>query len=195
MIRQTQQQASDTRPLFHYTRKHYIASIMYSGLRLEGTNVLAAANKGNKQIDELAKGLLHQYNIIGRYVWLTKGDSAEVINANAHHSNDLPMLKTLQSNTVPIALSNDEGLDIVSWKVMKQQLMRKRKARLLIPSFEAVAKSCGDNVDDWYVCKTPIPTSHLSLHTEVWDDLFANGLNEQLVEHIATNGIDTLEAA
>lgn len=109
MIRQTQQQANDTRPLFHYTRKHYIASIMYSGLRLEGTNVLAAANKGNKQIDELAKGLLHQYNIIGRYVWLTKGDSAEVINANAHHSNDLPMLKTLQSNTVPIALSNDGG--------------------------------------------------------------------------------------
>ena len=96
MIRQTQQQANDTRPLFHYTRKHYIASIMYSGLRLEGTNVLAAANKGNKQIDELAKGLLHQYNIIGRYVWLTKGDSAEVINANAHHSNDLPMLKTLE---------------------------------------------------------------------------------------------------
>ena len=49
MIRQTQQQANDTRPLLHYTRKHYIASIMYSGLRLEGTNVLAAANKGNKQ--------------------------------------------------------------------------------------------------------------------------------------------------
>lgn len=195
MIRQTQKQEKDTRPLRHFTRKHYIASIMCSGLRLEGTNVLAAASEGNKQLDELAKGLRRQYNIIGRYVWLTKGDSAEVINASAHLSNDLSLLKTLQSNTVPLWINSDEGLDIVSWKVMKQQLMRKRKARLLIPSFEAVAKSCGDNVDDWYVCKTPIPTSHLSLHTEVWDDLFANGLNEQLVEHIATNGIDTLEAA
>ena len=195
MIRQTQQQANDTRPLRHFTRKHYVASIMCRGLRLEGTNVLEATHKGVKETDELAKGLLRQYNIIGRYVWLTKGNSAEAINATAHRNNDLPLLKTYQSNTVPIWINSDEGLDIVSWKVMKQKLMRKRKARLLIPPFEAVAKSCGDNVDDWYVCKTPIPTSHLSLHTEVCDDLFANGLNEQLVEHIATNGIDTLEAA
>ena len=166
MIRQTQQQAKDTRPLLHYTRKDYIASIMSNGLRLEGTNVLAAANKGDKQIDDLAKEMLYQYDTIGRYVWLTKG-SAEVINANAHHSNDLRMLKTLQSNTVPLWINSDEGLDIVSWKVMKQQLMRKRRTRLFISPFEAVANLCGDNVDDWYVCKTPIPTSHISLHPEV----------------------------
>lgn len=195
IIRQTQQQANDTRLLRHFTRKRYIASIMCSELKLEGANVLDATNKGNKRIDELAKALLHQYDIIGRYVWLTKCDSAEVINATAHHNNDLPMLRTLQSNTVPLWINSDKGLDIVSWKVMKQQLMRKRKARLMIPSFEAVARDCGDNVNDWYVCKTPIPTSHLSLDTQVWDDLFANGLNEQLVEHIATNGIDTLEVA
>jgi hypothetical protein len=45
--------------------------------------------------------------------------------------------------------------------LLKQQLSRKKKARKAIHCFEKVAELCGDNTDDWYVSKTPIPTSHL----------------------------------
>ena len=69
--------------------------------------------------------------------------------------------------TAPIYI-NDEGLELISWKLevgswklLKHQQSRKKKARKAIHCFEKVAELCGDNTDDWYVSKTTIPTSHL----------------------------------
>ena len=38
MIKQTQQQANDTRQLKHFTRKQYLQSIAKIGIQLEGWN-------------------------------------------------------------------------------------------------------------------------------------------------------------
>ena len=46
---------------------------------------------------------------------------------------------------------DDDGLEIISWKLLKLQLNRKKKARQMITVFERVAEMCGDNTDDWYV--------------------------------------------
>ena len=83
---------------------------------------------------------------LGRYVWLTKG-TANVINATAHFANDKEALAFYEANTVPIIV-NDEGLEIISWALMKQQLNRKAKARKMIRGFEMIAERCGDNVQN-----------------------------------------------
>ena len=102
----------------------------------------------------------HFFKALGRYVWLTKGEQAEVINAVAHLRKNEEYLQFLQTNTSPIYV-DDEGLEIISWKLLKQQLSRKRKAREVLIGFEKVAQMVGDNTDDWYVSKTPIPSSNL----------------------------------
>jgi hypothetical protein len=151
MIKQTQQQAKDTRPLKHFTRHQYFDSISKVGIQLEGWNELskAVADEDNRY-----------FKAFGRYVWLTKGEQAEVINAVAHLTKNEEHLQCLQTNTSPIYV-DDEGLEIISWKLLKQQLSRKRKAREVLIGFEKVAQMVGDNTDDWYVSKTPIPSSNL----------------------------------
>lgn len=160
MIKQTQQQANDTRPLKHFTRKHYIPSIGEIGIQLEGWN------EEQMSIKQCGEYICNNpiLNILGRYVWLTKG-TANVINANAHFENDKKALKHMEANTIPIYV-DDEGLEVISWKLLKQQLSRKAKARKMIRGFELIAEKCGDNVDEWYVCKKPIPTNNLFLHKE-----------------------------
>ena len=156
MIKQTREQAKDTRALKHFTRLHYFNSIADIGIQLEGYN------EEQHQIEQNGKYICNNpfLNTLGRYVWLTKGHQAEVINSVAHHNNDKEFLSELQSITAPI-LVDDKGLELVSWKLLKQQLRRKKKARQMINAFEMVAKQCGDNTDDWFVSKTAIPTSHL----------------------------------
>lgn len=151
MIKQTQQQAKDTRPLKHFTRHQYFDSISKVGIQLEGWNELSKARADEDN---------HYFKVLGRYVWLTKGEQAEVINSVAYHNNDKEFLNALQSITAPIFV-DDEGLEIISWKLSKQQLSRKKKARELLIAFEKVAQMVGDNTDDWYVSKTPIPSSNL----------------------------------
>ena len=156
MIKQTQHQANDTRLLKHFTRLYHFFSISEIGIQLEGYN---EEQQGAKQLGyEIADNPI--LKALGRYVWLTKGEQAEVINATAHYENDKKKLEELQRFTAPIYV-NDEGLELISWKLLKQQLSRKKKARKAIYCFEKVAELCGDNTDDWYVSKTPIPTSHL----------------------------------
>jgi hypothetical protein len=164
MIKQTQQQANDTRPLKHFTRKNYISSIACLGIQLEGFN------EERLSIQQCGYYVSENpiLNTLGRYVWLTKG-TANVINAVAHYENDKEALEVYEANTVPLIV-DDEGLEIISWKLLKQQLSRKAKARKMIRGFDEIAKNCGDNVDDWYVCKKPIPTSNLGFETEVADE-------------------------
>ena len=168
MIRQTQQQANDTRPLKHFTRKDYIPSISTLGIQLEGWNEEQhQVKQGGYYVSE--NPIL---NILGRYVWLTKG-TANTINANAYFDNDKEALKQMEANTVPLYV-DDEGLEVISWKLLKQQLSRKAKAKKIIRGFELIAEKCGDNTDDWFVCKKPIPTNNLFLHKD--DNLeVANG--------------------
>ncbi|MDA7699442.1 hypothetical protein N8789_00670 [bacterium] len=156
MIKQTQQQANDTRLLKHFTRLYHFFSISEIGIQLEGYN---EEKYGAKQLGyDIADNPI--LKALGRYVWLTKGEQAEVINSTAHYENDKKKLEELQLMTAPIYV-NDEGLELISWKLLKQQLSRKKKARMYINAFEKVAELCGDNTDDWYVSRTPIPTSHL----------------------------------
>ena len=156
MIKQTQQQVNDTRQLKHFTRKQYLQSIAKICIQLEGWN------EEQLQIQQNGEYICNNpfLNTLGRYVWLTKGERAEVINAVAHHTKNEEYLQFLQANTSPIYV-NDEGLEIISWKLLKQQLSRKRKAREVLIGFEKVAQMVGDNTDDWYVSKTPIPSSNL----------------------------------
>lgn len=171
MIKQTQKQANDLRPLKHFTRKHYIKSIAQLGIQLEGWNEEQMSIKqGGYYICN--NPIL---NTLGRYVWLTKG-TANVINANAYFANDKEALAVYEANTIPITV-NDEGLEIISWTLLKQQLNRKAKARKMIRGFEMIAEMCGDNVDEWYVCKKPIPTSNIGLKADVADE-FTNGIIE-----------------
>lgn len=176
MIKQTQKQANDLRPLKHFTRKHYIKSIAQLGIQLEGFN------EEQMSIQQCGEYICNNpiLNTLGRYVWLTKG-TANVINANAHFANDKEALAVYEANTVPIIV-NDEGLEIISWTLLKQQLNRKAKARKMIRGFEMIAEMCGDNVDEWYVCKKPIPTSNLGFETEVADEFFADVFKGMLAQ-------------
>jgi hypothetical protein len=166
MIKQTQQQAKDTRPLKHFTRKFYIKSIAQLGIQLEGFN------EERLSIQQCGEYISNNpiLKTLGRYVWLTKG-TANVINA--HFENDKEALALYEANTVPLIV-NDEGLEIISWKLLKQQLNRKAKARKMIRGFELIAEKCGDNTDDWFVCKKPIPTFNLGFETEVADEFVAD---------------------
>tara|TARA_B110000208_G_scaffold182037_1_gene233374 strand:- start:920 stop:1450 length:531 start_codon:yes stop_codon:yes gene_type:complete len=162
MRKETQQQAKDTRLLKHFTRIHHFPSIGEIGIQLEGWN---EEQQKAKQIGySVADNPI--LKALGRYVWLTKGKQAEVINSNAHYNNDKKFLKHLQENTAPLFV-DDEGLELISWKMLKQQLSRKKKAREVIVSFEKIAEMVGDNTDDWYVSKTPIPTSNIYC---IWED-------------------------
>ena len=165
MIRQTQQQAKDTRKLKHFTRKYHLSSISKHGLQLEGWNAEQAVMNGDTS--EEARQQFDVGNFIfgalGRYVWLTKGEQAEVINSTAHFTKNAEALKQMKEVTTYLEV-DDEGLDIISWKLLKQQLNRKAKARKIIQGFEQIAEMCGDNTDDWYVSKQPIPTTNLNLH-------------------------------
>ena len=156
MIKQTREQAKDTRALKHFTRLHYFNSIADIGIQLEGYN------EEQYQIEQNGEYICSNpiLKTLGRYVWLTKGRQAEVINSVAYHNNDKEFLNALQSITAPIFV-DDEGLEIISWKLLKQQLSRKKKAREYLIAFEKVAQMVGDNTDDWYVSKTPIPSSNL----------------------------------
>ena len=156
MIKQTREQAKDTRALKHFTRFQYLNSIADIGIQLEGYN------EEQYQIGQNGEYICNNLiqKTLGRYVWLTKGRQAESINSHAHNSNDKGFLNALQSITAPIFV-DDEGLEIISWKLLKQQLSRKKKAREYLIAFEKVAQMVGDNTDDWYVSKTPIPSSNL----------------------------------
>ena len=112
MIKQTQQQANDTRLLKHFTRLYHFFSISEIGIQLEGYN---EEQQGAKQFGyEIADNPI--LKALGRYVWLTKGEQAEVINATAHYENDKKQLEQLQFMTAPIYI-NDEGLELISWKL------------------------------------------------------------------------------
>jgi hypothetical protein len=157
MIKQTQKQANDLRSLKHFTRKHYIKSIAQLGIQLEGWNEEQMSIKQGSYY--ICNNTI--YNTLGRYVWLTKG-TANVTNANAHFAKNKEALAFYEANTIPITV-NDEGLEIISWTMLKRQLVRKTKARKMIRGFEMIAEMCGDDVDEWYVCKKSIPTSALDL--------------------------------
>lgn len=70
MIRQTQQQAKDTRKLKHFTRKYHLSSISKHGLQLEGWNAEQAVMNGDTS--EEARQQFDVGNFIfgalGRYV-------------------------------------------------------------------------------------------------------------------------------
>lgn len=164
MIRQTQQQAKDTRKLKHFTRKYHLSSISKHGLQLEGWNAEQAVMNGDtseeaRQQFDIGNAV---FGALGRYVWLTKGEQAEVINSTAHFTKNAEALKQMKDATTCLEV-DDEGLDIISWKLLKHQLNRKAKARKWISAFEMIADMCGDNTDDWYVSKQPIPTTNLNL--------------------------------
>lgn len=164
MIKQTQQQAKDSRKLKHFTRKYHLPSISKHGIQLEGWNAEQEVLNGNA-----GKEAREQFDVcnsicgaLGRYVWLTKGEQAEVINSNAYFTNNTEALEHMKDVTTCLEV-DDEGLDIISWKLLKHQLNRKAKARKIIQAFEQIADMCGDNTDDWYVSKQPIPTSNFNL--------------------------------
>lgn len=161
MIKQTQQQVNDTRQLKHFTRKQYLQSIAKIGIQLEGWN------EEQLQIQQNGEYICNNpfLNTLGRYVWLTKGEQAEVTNATAHFNNDTKLHKKLKEMETCLAV-NDDGLEIISWKLLKLQLNRKKKGRQMIDVFEKIAEMCGDNTDDWYVSKTPIPTSNLNVYID-----------------------------
>lgn len=164
MIKQTQQQAKDTRKLKHFTRKCHLSSISKHGLQLEGWNAEQAVMNGgiSKEARQQFDTGNAIFSVLGRYVWLTKGEQAEVINSRAHFTKNTEELKQMKDATTCLEV-DDEGLEIISWNLLKRQLSRKAKARKIISAFEKIADICGDNTDDWYVCKQTIPTTNLNL--------------------------------
>lgn len=164
MIKQTQEQAKDARKLKHFTRKYHLPSISKQGIQLEGWNAEQEVLNGStcketRQQFDVGNSI---FGALGRYVWLTKGEQAEVINSTAHFTKNAEALEKMKEVTTCLEV-DDDGLDIISWKLLKQKLSRKAKARKIIQSFEQIADICGDNTDDWYVSKQPIPTSNLNL--------------------------------
>ncbi|MFT4654461.1 MAG: hypothetical protein ACI82S_002117 [Patiriisocius sp.] len=116
MIKQTRKQAKDTRTLKHFTRFQYLNSIADIGIQLEGYN------EEQYQIGQNGEYICNNpiQKTLGRYVWLTKGHQAETINSVAHNGNDKEILNALQSITAPIFV-DDEGLKIISWKLLKRK--------------------------------------------------------------------------
>tara|TARA_R110002153_G_scaffold81234_1_gene206028 strand:+ start:129 stop:680 length:552 start_codon:yes stop_codon:yes gene_type:complete len=182
MITATKSDENDTRVLKHFTRKKYLNSIQEIGLQLEGWNVFNDYEKGfrSKQLvthkESIEKGSKF---LGGRYVWLTKGTQVNAINCAAHMGIQGTELSVLENQTVYLEV-DDTGLDIVSWKLVRQKLGRTKTAKKYLDTFESIATLCGDDVDDWYVCRSAIAVSNLTLKVSLdtncsinWDDMQA----------------------
>ncbi|MDA9049642.1 hypothetical protein N9K35_01645 [Pseudomonadales bacterium] len=145
MIIQTKSQAQDTRTLRHMTRAHYLDSIFEHGIQREGYNL--------RRIGAESRILKKQYERVGRYVWLTKSDDGvRCINA---------ITKSEHNKMVALEIY-DKELKIISWKILKSRLLKKRKSRAIIEQLEFKASMLGDNTDDWFVCETEIPVENIS---------------------------------
>ena len=94
-----------------------------------------------------------QYERVGKYVWLTKSDDGvRCINA---------VTKSEHNKMIGLEV-DDKGLKIISWKILKSKLLKKRKSRQIVEQLEKTAALLGDNTDDWFVCETEIPVKNIT---------------------------------
>ena len=154
---------------------------MNNGIELEGSNILSAAKTSSDPYLQLtALSLKIRYSVIPRYVWFTKADSVDCINANTIQSGNTKLLAKMREHTIPLTLTKHDGLEIVSWSIERKRYLRKHKTRKLLLSFGALAQKCGDNIHDWYVCKTPVPPTYVGFDSSCGEsktDIFNSVLN------------------
>ena len=83
MIKTTKNNESDTRVLKHFTRTFYLDSIFEIGIQLERWNAENQYAQGDRSEQLLVslESSRNATNLIGRYVWLTRGDYVHFVSA------------------------------------------------------------------------------------------------------------------